>query len=72
MVISRPMAVITVDLTILSVLVERYIAKKRRLRPMSKRIPEFKIEYIVPLKETKNHQLSWRKTGWYQRGRGLL
>lgn len=63
MVIYRPMAVIIVDLTILSVVVERYIAKKRRLRPMSKRIPEFKIEYVVPVKETKNHQLSWRKTG---------
>ena len=62
MVISRPMAVIIVDLTVLSVVVQRYIAKKRKLGPMSKRISEFEVEYVVPVKETKNSQLSWEKT----------
>lgn len=55
MVISRPRAVIIVDLMILSVVVQRYIAaKKRKLGPMSKRISEFEVEYVVPVKETKN------------------
>ena len=54
MVIFRPRAVIIVDLMILSVVVQRYIAKKRKLGPMSKRISEFEVEYVVPVKETKN------------------
>lgn len=62
MVIYRPMAVIIVDLTFLSVVVQRYIAKKRRLEPISKRISESEVEYVVPVKETKNKQLSWKKT----------
>lgn len=56
MVIYRPMAVIIVDLTFLSVVVQRYIAKKRRLGPISKRISESEVEYVVPVKETKNKQ----------------